>query len=161
MLNGKYRLALLAAVLVTIFDQASKYLIIAYVGLYESFSIIPGFFDIIHVQNPGAAFGIFAGQAPEIRNIVLIGASVTAVCVILFLFYSTPSFYHILSIGYGLILGGAVGNMIDRVQWGYVVDFIDIYIGASHWPAFNIADSAISIGMLIFFYYVIFRKVPV
>lgn len=158
---GKYRLLLPAAFLVVIFDQISKYLIVAHVGFHESFAVIPGFFDIVHVRNPGAAFGLFAGQAPIIRNIVLIAASVIATGVILYLFHHAPANYPLLSAGFALILGGAVGNMIDRLRWGHVVDFLDVYVGAFHWPAFNVADSAISVGMVIFAYYVIFRKVPI
>jgi len=111
--TGKYYLLLAVATLVVIIDQASKYIIVTHVGLYESITVIPGFFNIVHVQNPGAAFGLFSQQAPMIRNIVL------------------------------------------------VVDFLDLYIGSFHWPAFNVADSAISVGMVVFAYYVIFRKVPI
>ena len=157
----KYYLLLAVATLVVIIDQVSKYIIVAHIGLYESITVIPGFFNIVHVQNPGAAFGLFAQQAPMIRNIVLIGASVIAMGVIFYLFYQTPATYPLLSAGFALILGGAAGNMIDRLRWGKVVDFLDLYIGSFHWPAFNVADSAISVGMVVFAYYVIFRKVPI
>jgi signal peptidase II len=159
--TGKYYLLLAVATLVVIIDQASKYIIVTHVGLYESITVIPGFFNIVHVQNPGAAFGLFSQQAPMIRNIVLIGASVIAMGVIFYLFYQTPATYPLLSAGLALILGGAAGNMIDRLRWGKVVDFLDLYIGSFHWPAFNVADSAISVGMVVFAYYVIFRKVPI
>jgi signal peptidase II len=159
--TGKYYLLLAVAVLVVIIDQVSKYIIVAHIGLYESITVIPGFFNIVHVQNPGAAFGLFSQQAPMIRNIVLIGASVIAMGVILYLFHQTPATYPLLSAGFALILGGAAGNMIDRLRWGKVVDFIDLYIASFHWPAFNVADSAISVGMVVFAYYVIFRKVPI
>ena len=159
--TGKYYLLLAVAVLVVIIDQVSKYIIVAHIGLYESITVIPGFFNIVHVQNPGAAFGLFSQQAPMIRNIVLIGASVIAMGVIFYLFYQTPATYPLLSAGFALILGGAAGNMIDRLRWGKVVDFLDLYIGSFHWPAFNVADSAISVGMVVFAYYVIFRKVPI
>lgn len=157
----KYYLLLAVATLVVIIDQVSKYIIVAHIGLYESITVIPGFFNIVHVQNPGAAFGLFSQQAPMIRNIVLIGASVIAMGVILYLFYQAPATYPLLSAGFALILGGAAGNMIDRLRWGKVVDFLDLYIGSFHWPAFNVADSAISVGMVVFAYYVIFRKVPI
>ena len=157
----KYYLLLAVATLVVIIDQVSKYIIVAHIGLYESITVIPGFFNIVHVQNPGAAFGLFSQQAPMIRNIVLIGASVIAMGVILYLFYQTPATYPLLSAGFALILGGAAGNMIDRLRWGKVVDFLDLYFGSFHWPAFNVADSAISVGMVVFAYYVIFRKVPI
>ncbi len=160
MLNGKYRLLLVVSLLVVLVDLVSKYLILAHVGLHESITIIPGFFDIVHVKNPGAAFGLFAQQDPAIRNAVLITASFVAIGVILYLFHQSPTTYPILSAGFALILGGAAGNMIDRIRWGEVVDFFDIYIGPYHWPAFNVADSAISVGMAIFVYYVIIRKVP-
>jgi signal peptidase II len=160
MLTGKYRLMLVVLLLVVGVDQVSKQLILAHVGLHENITIIPGFFDIVHVKNPGAAFGLFAQQAPAIRNAVLISASFIAIGIILYLFHHSPATYPVLSAGFALILGGAVGNLIDRVRWGEVVDFLDIYIGPYHWPAFNVADSAISVGMAIFVYYVIFRKVP-
>ncbi len=161
MLTGKYRLLLAVAMLVVIFDQVGKYLIVAYVGMYETIAVIPGFFNIVHVRNPGAAFGLFANQAPMIRNIVLISASVVAMVFILYLFHQTPTTYPLLSVGFAMILGGAAGNLIDRIRWGRVVDFLDLHIGSFHWPAFNIADSAISVGIVIFAYYVIFRKVPI
>lgn len=159
--TGKYYLLLAVATLVVIIDQVGKYIIVAHVGLYESITVIPGFFNIVHVQNPGAAFGLFSQQAPMIRNIFLIGASVIAMGVIFYLFYQTPATYPLLSAGFALILGGAAGNMIDRLRYGKVVDFLDFYIGSFHWPAFNVADSAISVGMVVFAYYVIFRKVPI
>jgi signal peptidase II len=79
---------------------------------------------------------------------------------VLYLYKNTPSEYPVLSAGFALIFGGALGNMIDRIRLGEVIDFIDLYIAHMHWPAFNIADSAISIGMVIFGFYIVFRKVP-
>lgn len=161
MLTGKYRLLLAVAMLAVILDQVGKYLIIAHVDMYETITVIPGFFNIVHVRNPGAAFGLFANQAPMIRNIVLISASVVAMVVILYLFHQTPATYPLLSAGFAMILGGAAGNLIDRIRWGRVVDFLDLHLGSFHWPAFNIADSSISVGIVIFAYYIIFRKVPI
>ncbi len=146
--------------LVLLLDQWTKWLILNTVDLYHSITVIPGFFNIVHVQNPGGAFGIFAGETGMIRAILFGVIAMIAVVLVCYLHYRTPKEYRLLTVGFGLIFSGAIGNLIDRVRFGKVIDFIDIYLGAYHWPAFNVADSAITVGMGIFAYYMIVKKVP-
>ena len=149
------------AIVIVILDQITKWMIFHSLALHDVFPVIPGCFNLIHIQNPGSAFGLFATHPSLFRNVFLLTASVVALCLVLYLYQNTPREYPILSFGFALIFGGAIGNMIDRVRLGRVIDFIDVYIGTFHWPAFNIADSAITIGMIIFAFYMVFRKIPV
>jgi signal peptidase II len=153
------RLALVTgAVILT--DQVTKQLIMATLSLHESVVVIDNFFNITHVLNPGGAFGFLADQPQAVRKIVFLVLS-SMVAVFICWFYSRVARTHIfLSYGLALIFGGAAGNLIDRFRYGHVVDFLDVYIGAVHWPAFNVADSAISIGMAILIYHVVCKKMP-
>ena len=146
---------------VALADQLTKWWVLKGIGAHEVIPVIPGFFNLIHVLNPGGAFGFFAGQSQHLRALFFIGFSLLAVVLILYLYRSTPAEYKWLLTGFSLIVGGAAGNLVDRVRFGHVVDFIDLYVGALHWPAFNIADSAITIGMIIFAGYLITKKYPV
>ena len=145
---------------VVILDQITKALILKSLTLYQSIAVISGFFSITHVQNPGGAFGFFARQSPEVRSLVFIFFSLLAIICILYFYIRTPNTHPLLSGAFALILGGAVGNMIDRFRFGQVVDFLDFYIGNLHWPAFNVADSAISVGMAILVIHLLFNKMP-
>ena len=161
MKKDKYLKFSAVAIAIVIVDQLTKWVIIQTIALHDLYSVIPGFFNIIHIHNPGSAFGLFADHHSLFRTIFLLTASVVALCLILYLHHHTPGDFPILSFGLALIFGGAIGNMIDRIRLGYVIDFIDVYLGTFHWPAFNIADSAITIGMIIFAFYMLFRKIPV
>lgn len=132
-------------------DQFSKFLIIANFPLLEGMSaspehvtVIPGFFEIIHTTNRGGAFGLFSGGSP----IFLIIGSI-AVLVLLFLYWRTQKKDSWIRVALGLILGGAFGNLIDRVLHGSVTDWLEFFIGQHHWPTFNLADSAIVVGAII------------
>ena len=114
----------------------------------------------LSVQNPGGAFGFLATMGPQARGVIFILVSVLAVAVILWFYMQTPVQQRWLAFGFALIFGGAIGNLVDRLRFGAVVDFIDVYIGDLHWPAFNIADSAITVGVAIFAFHVMFRKMP-
>jgi signal peptidase II len=135
--------------LVVLLDQLSKIWIVASLRLHEGFPLIDGFFNIVHVRNPGAAFGFLAAAPPLFRSVFFIAVTVAAILLILrYLRVSRieqPSLLWALA----LILSGAVGNLIDRVRFGEVVDFLDVYVGTYHWPAFNVADSAITVGAAI------------
>jgi len=126
-------------------DQLTKYLVVRRFRLHESVRIIPGFFDLTYVRNPGAAFGFLAGAPGMWRSIFFITVSIVALAVILFLVRQAHD--RLSLIAFSLIGGGAVGNLVDRVRFGEVVDFIDWYYRTYHWPTFNIADSAISLGV--------------
>ena len=159
-MKNKYLMLVLIAGMVVAVDQATKWLVTGSMSYYEQIKVIPGFFNLIYIHNPGGAFGIFAKNQGNLQSLLFIAIAVMAMGLILYLYKNTPSEYPLLSAGFALIFGGALGNMIDRIRLGEVIDFIDLYIANLHWPAFNIADSAISIGMVIFGFYILFRKLP-
>ncbi|ACO04425.1 MAG TPA: signal peptidase II [Persephonella sp.] len=139
-------------------DLITKYIAVKYL-FHGSITVIPGFFDLTLVWNRGAAFGILA-EAPEaVRILILIIASTVAAILTMIYAYikrsqlSNWEFYSL-----SLIAGGAIGNLYDRIFIGSVRDFIDIYIKDYHWPAFNIADASISLGIAGFIFYEIFLK---
>ncbi|MBI5237344.1 MAG: signal peptidase II [Deltaproteobacteria bacterium] len=146
---------LVATVLaVAVIDQLSKALIMRYMYEGRSFGVVSGLFSIVHIKNPGAAFGILAiGGA--LRTIFLVAVSLGALVVIFALIRQAKDLLTAFSLS--LIAGGAIGNLIDRLRFGSVVDFLDFYIKAYHWPAFNIADSAITVGAALAFvcYYIL------
>ncbi|MBP2671280.1 MAG: lspA, partial [candidate division NC10 bacterium] len=115
--------------------------------LGQSIPIVPGYFDLTYVLNPGAAFSLLATLPEKIRNPFFIAISVAAA--ILIIVYRTRHLrgHRLASVSLGLILGGAVGNLIDRIRYGVVVDFLDAHVHQYHWPVFNVADSAISVGV--------------
>jgi signal peptidase II len=146
--------------LVVIIDQITKILIFKNLPLYHSITIIPGFFNITHIHNPGGAFGFMAHQNSSLRNFLFILLASIAVCFIFYFYKSTNRTHPFLASGFALILGGAIGNLIDRIRFGKVVDFLDFYVHNYHWPAFNIADSAITVGVTIFIFHLLFKKMP-
>ncbi|MCX7823697.1 MAG: signal peptidase II [Syntrophobacterales bacterium] len=133
--------------LVLFFDQVTKYLILTNVPLYSRIEVIPGFFNIVHVRNTGIAFSLFSGSpgAPFILGTIAFLAVIFLHLVVLRL----KEMSNLEILYFGLILGGALGNLLDRIRLGSVVDFLDFYIGNLHWPAFNVADSAITCGALL------------
>jgi len=136
--------------LVVCCDQLSKMWILKNFALYDSTVIIPGLFNLTFLRNTGAAFGMFAGHPAWWRQLFFIGVAVVALVVILFMQRRLGRQNPLYTVSLGLIGGGAVGNLIDRILYGSVVDFLDVYIGSHHWPAFNVADSAITVGVAIF-----------
>lgn len=154
------RRLVLVSICVLLLDQITKWLIVRHLPLYGHITVIDHFFDITHVLNPGGAFGFFADRSPGIRKFVFLFLSSGVALFVLWLYRKTAESHIFLSYGLALIFGGALGNLIDRFRFGKVVDFLDFYVGALHWPAFNIADSAICIGMSILIYHVIFNKLP-
>ncbi|MCF8052490.1 MAG: signal peptidase II [Desulfobacterales bacterium] len=158
--GGKYvRFAAIAA-FVILLDQFSKLVVLNTIPLYDSIPVVPGFFHLTHIQNPGGAFGFLARQGALVRNIVFLFVSVVALCLIFIFYRNTPSTHRWLGAGFALIFGGAVGNLIDRVRFGRVVDFLDVFIGEYHWPAFNVADSAVTIGIGIFIFHILLNRLP-
>ena len=136
--------ALAAAVFAV--DRLTKWLIETYVSALDTYRIIPGFFDIVHSENRGVAFGLFNDSTSEWRTVVLIVISTAALALVGALLWKSSHMDRLTVIGLGLILGGAAGNVFDRVAWGRVTDFLEFYIGQYHWPTFNVADSAIVVG---------------
>jgi len=160
MLQKKYISLAIVAGAIVLADQITKALILQYLPLHHSIPVIEGFFDLTHILNPGGAFGLMADMSVVVRTVVFLFISSLAVGLILYFYIKTPPGYALLATGFALIFGGAIGNLIDRVRFGMVVDFLDFYIGKYHWPAFNIADSAITVGLFIFIYHLLFKKLP-
>ncbi len=157
-----YKLMQLLTVMlpVTAVDQATKAVVAAVIDRYRTITVIPGFFNLTHITNPGGAFGFLASQGTAVRNIFFFTISWLAILLVLYFFWRTPRSHRILSAAFAMILGGAIGNMIDRVRLGSVIDFLDFYVGKYHWPAFNVADSAITVGMFIFVFHLLFGRMP-
>ena len=160
MLKNKYTKLAVVAGLVVLADQITKVLILEYLPYQHSITVVAGFFDITHIHNPGGAFGLMANMSKTVRTVVFLLASSAAVGLIFYLYVKVPPSYAFLAVGFSLIFGGAIGNLIDRVRLGVVVDFLDVYLGNYHWPAFNVADSAITVGIFIFGFHLLFKKMP-
>lgn len=128
-------------------DQASKFLVGQFIPASASIPIIPGLFNLTHILNPGAAFGFLATQDASFRNPFFIGISALALLILFFYYRRHGGSRPLSSVSLGMIGGGAMGNLLDRLRQGAVVDFLDLHVGGHHWPAFNLADSAISIGV--------------
>ncbi len=153
------KLAIIAG-LIVIFDQITKAVILNAMPLYHSVPVIPEFFSLTHIHNPGGAFGFLANQSSSIRNFLFLFISLLAICLIFYFYKNTPKTHPLLSTGFAMIFGGAIGNLIDRIRFGKVVDFLDFYIGNLHWPAFNVADSAVTVGIFIFIFHLLIKKLP-
>ena len=139
-------LLLTVAGLVILFDQLTKAWIMATLPVHQGFPVVDGLINIVHVRNPGAAFGFLAGAAPAFRSVFFIAVTVVALLIIFQYLRKARVEERSLVVALALIVGGALGNLVDRVRFGEVVDFLDVYLGDYHWPAFNVADSAISVG---------------
>ena len=146
---SRYRIVSLLALIVLILDQITKFWVAAVLPLWTSKTVIPGFFNLVHVLNKGAAFGFLNEVEAAWRPYFFLGATALAIVLILHLLRTVPREDTVLFTALGLILGGAVGNLADRIRLGEVIDFLDFYIGKYHWPAFNVADMAISVGSVL------------
>ncbi len=134
-------LAVLAA------DQWTKWWVERALPLHDPFPVVPGL-NLTHVRNTGVAFGLFAGAEGEMtRTLLLTALGIVALTIVLVYFWRTPAEDRTLLVSLALILGGAVGNLMDRIAAGAVTDFIDAYVGTYHWHTFNVADTAITIGI--------------
>lgn len=140
---------LMIAVAVFLLDRLTKLLIIHNLELDDSVSIIPGLFRLTHLENPGAAFSMFAESSSPFRTALLVSVSVAALAVVSFLLWKRRNEFNATTLALSLILGGAFGNLWDRLADGKVTDFLDFYVGSHHWPPFNMADSAIVVGALL------------
>lgn len=128
-------------------DVVTKLIIKTNVSYLEAIPVIDGFFNIVYVLNPGAAFGFLRGLDDSYRQIFFIVVTLIAIVFILYLMNNEKN--KLSAYAFALVLSGAIGNLIDRIHTSYVVDFLDFYIGSYHWPAFNVADSCITIGIAI------------
>ena len=139
-----WRALALGSAAVFLADQATKLAVVAALPLNAGRPVIPGFFDLVHVRNTGGAFSLLAGAPSPWRNLLFVALSLLAVGVILHVYRKAGD--ALLRAGLALVLGGALGNLLDRLRLGEVVDFLALHYGAFHWPAFNVADSAITVG---------------
>lgn len=136
---------ILAGVLAAL-DQLTKYLLVEAIPLNTGIAIIPGFFNLVHVHNTGGAFSLFAGSGYPWRRYIFMGLTVLVIAAIAYAYGKVGKKDNWTRIAYICITGGAVGNLIDRIRLKEVIDFLDVYVGKWHWPAFNVADAAISTG---------------
>ena len=150
----------LIAFLVVLLDRLAKLSVQRNISLHDSVSIIPGFFRLTHVENRGAAFGLFADSPSEWKIAVLVLFSLVALVIVSALLWKNSHAMTTTGVGLALILGGAIGNLWDRLVSGHVVDFLLFYIGQYQWPAFNVADSAIVIGAGLLVFEILFVKSP-
>ena len=161
MTNNAARAAhFLLALMVVLLDRWSKRLVAARLPMYSHIQIIPGFFQLTHTENTGAAFSLFADSPSPWKTGMLIGFSVIAMLVVLVLVWKQRHALSITGIALSLILGGAMGNLWDRVASGRVVDFLLFYVKRYQWPVFNLADSAIVIGASLLVMEILFHKPP-
>jgi len=135
-----------AAVAVFALDRLTKWLIESHVSFSDAYRVIPGFFDIVHSENRGVAFGLFNDSTSEWRTTVLVLLAISAVVVVSALLWNAQRLESRSRWGLALILGGAAGNVVDRILYGRVTDFLEFYLGEYHWPTFNLADSAVVVG---------------
>ncbi len=139
--------AVLLVLLVLLADRLSKLWVHAHVPIGDAIPVIPGFFRITHVLNTGAAFSLFEGvRSPETVRWVLIGVALIEISVVLGFLLRTGRRWSLSTLAFALILGGALGNLYDRIRLHHVIDFLEVHIVHFHWPDFNVADSCIVIG---------------
>lgn len=144
---SRYKLLALTSAVILILDQATKLYIDATFRLYESVVVIENFFRITYVRNPGAAFGFLSDSAYRIPFFITV--AVVASVGILWYLHKLRSDQRWMQFSLALIFSGAIGNLIDRIRIGEVIDFLDVHWYQYHWPAFNVADSAISVGVVV------------
>jgi signal peptidase II len=154
----RHGIYLAAAFALISLDQITKLLIDRGIALYENVVVIPGFFNLTHIHNRGAIFGIFSRNPGRLTSILLPVLSLAALVLVIYYYVKTPPSEKLMKISLTLIMAGAVGNQIDRFVRGYVIDFLDIFVKNWHWPTFNVADSCISCGAVLLILTFIIRR---
>jgi signal peptidase II len=149
---------LMLALIVVILDRWSKRMVAARIGMYQHIQIIPGFFRLTHTENTGAAFSLFADSNAHWKSALLIGFSVAAMVIVVVLLWKQRQALTVTGIALSLILGGAAGNLWDRILNGRVIDFLLLYFRHYQWPVFNLADSSIVIGASLLVLEILFSK---
>jgi len=129
-------------------DRVTKTWVVDRISLHESVSVVEGFFHLTHITNTGALFGLMAGLSSPLRGLIFITVPVLAITLILLFQFHARENDFLAQVGLSMILGGALGNLWDRVFLGHVIDFLDFSVAGFHWPAFNIADSCICLGVV-------------
>lgn len=143
-IKGNMKIFALVAAAVLVLDQITKLAVTAALAPYEIVETVPGFFNIVHYLNPGAAFGIL-NKSGISGKLILIGVSIGTLVLLASMVRGSRE--RLYTFALSLIAGGAAGNLVDRIRQGSVIDFLDFHIGGHHWPAFNVADSAITVGV--------------
>ena len=157
-MDKKYIFLLTLTPAVVILDQITKIYIDGAMQLYQSIEVLENLFNITYVRNKGAAFGILSGANESLRVPFFLVVSTIAIAVIIYMIYSYKEESKIFPLSLALILGGAIGNAIDRIRIGEVIDFLDVHWYEHHWPAFNVADAAICIGVAFLIINMLFEK---
>ncbi|NGZ03848.1 MAG: signal peptidase II [Nitrospira sp. WS238] len=145
---------------IILLDQLTKQQIMQTMRLHESIPIIPNLFSLTYIRNPGAAFGLLAGSSNAFRMVFFGLTSIFALGLLGTILLRMPEQDWVGRVSVAGILGGAIGNLIDRLRFGEVIDFLDVYIETYHWPAFNVADSAITVGVIFLIIHFAFEKKP-
>lgn len=151
-MKKKYFIFGLLAGIVIVIDQLTKFIITHTIPIYGSVPVINGFFNLVHIYNRGMAFGLMNQPGNDITFYVLTLLTIGAIIGLIIWYSKLKDESWKVTMAFSLILGGAVGNLVDRLFFKKVIDFLDFYIGSYHWPAFNIADSAITIGTCVLAY---------
>lgn len=157
-MSAKWKIVGAWVAAIVVVDQVTKAVVDRTMPLHHSIPIIDGFFNLTYIRNTGAAFGIFSGSHEVFRLPFLIGVAILAIGFILMMLKRLRDGETGLTLALAFILGGAAGNLIDRILYGEVIDFLDVYWSHYHWPAFNVADSCITIGVGITLFYLIRAK---
>lgn len=132
-------------------DQLTKLMVVSALDLYEVRPLIPGFFNLVHVTNKGAAFSMFASVDSPLRHYFFVAVNSAAFVGLTIAAWKMSAHHLCYRVSFAMIAAGAVGNLIDRLRFGAVIDFLDFYLGRYHWPAFNVADAAICVGVGVLF----------
>ena len=161
-MSGRYARGfhLMIAMAVLVLDRITKWIIATRLTLHDGFTIIPNFFRIVHVENPGAAFGLFSESSFQWKLTFLILFSLLALIIVGILLWKNSQTVSATGTALALILGGALGNLWDRVISGHVTDFLEFHIGSYYWPSFNVADSAIVVGAFLLVADIVLAKSP-
>lgn len=158
-MRGRF-IYLLLTVTLLIVDQISKTAIAKSINPYGARTVIPDFFDLVHVRNRGAIFGFFSSVDSSFVFILLTVLSLAALGLVVYYFVKTPVSEKLMNVALSLILAGALGNQVDRITRGYVIDFLDFEFWGWHWPSFNVADSCITIGAVLLIFIFFFKRGP-
>lgn len=146
--DGRIRLAAVVAIAIVGADQLTKALVERFMVLHETVDLLP-VFALTYVRNTGAAFGVLAAAPPSVRLPLFVAVTIAAIGALVSFLRKTSPDHRWLVAALGAILGGALGNLVCRLRYGEVIDFLDVHWGELHWPAFNVADAAITIGVAI------------
>ncbi len=157
-MSKKYKTLLLIIVGMVFLDQATKLYIDSNMELHQSIQVIKNFFQITYIRNSGAAFGILSGFKSPWLTLFFVLISVVAIGIIMFYYYKTPENQRLTLVSFALIMSGAIGNFIDRAFYGEVIDFLYFHWYQHYWPAFNVADSCITIGVSLLLWDMFFPK---